>query len=120
MTDEKIIGLAEEIFEEAVAIRRELHRFPELGRQEFNTTKFIISHLEKWGIEYYTPLETGAVAVIRGREKGRTVALRADIDALPLKEKTDVPFKSENEGVRIDKIIAFRNGKSFDFSFYFT
>ena len=99
MTDEKIIGLAEEIFEEAVAIRRELHRFPELGRQEFNTTKFIISHLEKWGIEYYTPLETGAVAVIRGREKGRTVALRADIDALPLKEKTDVPFKSENEGV---------------------
>lgn len=99
MTKEKLFSLCEEAYAQIIEIRRELHSYPELGRKEFETTKKIISHLEKWGIEYETPIETGVVAYVKGDKEGPVTALRADIDALPISEMTDVPFKSQNEGV---------------------
>lgn len=99
MTKEKLFSLCEEAYAEIIEIRRELHSYPELGRKEYNTTKKIISCLEKWGIDYETPLDTGAVAIVKGNKPGVTTLLRADIDALPINEMTDVPFKSRNEGV---------------------
>ncbi len=98
MTREKIIALCEENYDEIVAIRRELHQHPEIGRQEFKTTEIIIGYLEKWGISYERLVDTGVVATVKGEKEGITTALRADIDALRIEEKTDVPFKSCNNG----------------------
>lgn len=98
MTKEKIIRLCQDNFDEIVAIRRELHSYPEIGRQEHRTTEAIISYLEKWGISYERLIETGVVATVKGEKEGITTALRADIDALGIGEKTDVPFKSRHEG----------------------
>ena len=96
MTKEKIIALCEENYDEIVAIRRELHQCPEIGRCEHKTTDIIISHLEKWGISYERLIDTGVVATVKGAEDGLTTALRADIDALRITENTDLPYKSEN------------------------
>ncbi len=98
MTKERIISLCEENYSETVEIRRELHSCPEIGRQEHRTTEAIIGYLEKWGISYERLIETGVVATVKGEKEGITTALRADIDALGIGEKTDVPFKSRHEG----------------------
>ena len=83
-----------------VEYRRELHENPELSMQEFETTKRIRHWLEDAGITILDyPLEVGIVAEISGGEPGPTIALRADIDALPIKEETGLPFASKNEGV---------------------
>ena len=96
MTKEKIIALCEENYDEIVAIRRELHKCPEIGRKEYKTTEIIIRYLEKWGISYERLIDTGVVATVKGEKEGITTALRADIDALGITENTDVPFRSEN------------------------
>lgn len=98
MTKEKVFSLCEEAYAEIIEIRRELHSYPELGRREYKTTEKIIGCLEKWGIEYERPIETGVVATIKGNRSGGVTALRCDIDGLPIKEMTDVPFKSKNDG----------------------
>ena len=98
MTKEEIIRMCKENYDEAVSIRRELHRYPEIGRQEKKTTEVIIGCLEKWGIAYERPIDTGVVATVKGAKEGLTTALRADIDALRMKELADVPFKSQNDG----------------------
>ncbi|NLX61960.1 MAG: amidohydrolase [Tissierellia bacterium] len=91
---------ANEIFEELVEIRRELHMYPELSEKEYETVNRICKYLDKWGIEYKRGIaDTGVVAIIRGQEGGRTVAARADIDALPIIELNDIPFKSRNKGI---------------------
>lgn len=86
--------------EELVAIRRDLHRHPELGLQEFRTTQVIAHHLRAHGVEA-VPWggDTGIVGILRGAVGGPTIALRADIDALPLVEVNDVPYRSEQPGV---------------------
>ena len=85
--------LAAEQEEYIIACRRHLHRHPELSCQEFETTKFILSELEKMGIPYTTFNGcTGCVAEIKGTQQcGRTVMLRADIDALPINEADHMP-----------------------------
>ncbi len=83
-------------------IRRDLHAHPELGYQEFRTSKKICQHLESLGIPHSSGVaKTGVVAQIGGKkqEKEAIVALRADMDALPIKEKTGLPFASKNPGV---------------------
>ncbi|MDX1666869.1 MAG: amidohydrolase [Saprospiraceae bacterium] len=93
---------AELAFPDAVEIRRHLHRHPELSYQEHETTKFIINELDKLGIPVDRPLDTGCVGVIDGGKAGeRVIALRADIDALPIREEGDhkKDFISENTGV---------------------
>ncbi|MBR3948772.1 MAG: amidohydrolase [Clostridia bacterium] len=98
MNNEFIKKECENTFEEIVEIRRELHRFPEMGNSEFRTTEIIMNCLDKWGVKYERLLETGVVATVEGAKGGKTVALRADIDALPIEEKTELSFSSQNEG----------------------
>ena len=90
----------QEITQEMIDIRRELHQYPELGTKEFETGKIICKYLDKWGIEYtYGVADTGIVAMVRGEKPGPVVATRADIDALPLTEDPDRPYCSKHEGV---------------------
>jgi len=85
-----------------VAWRRELHQRPELGFQEHLTAEFVTQKLQEWGIEYQSGIaKTGIVAVIRGQgeEKETVLAIRADMDALPIQEENDVPYRSQHDGV---------------------
>lgn len=87
--------------EEVVALRRHLHANPELSYQEFNTAKYIATKLKEFGLQ---PTEgiggTGVVALIEGKNPGKKIiALRADIDALPITEANPVEYKSKNNGV---------------------
>lgn len=87
---------------EMVAIRRHLHRHPELSYQEKETTNFIVDKLDELGIPTDRPLETGCVGILEGDQASdQVIALRADIDALPITEEGDhkKDFISENEGV---------------------
>lgn len=90
----------DELYEEIVEIRRHLHQNPELSFQEENTAKYITEFHQKLGHEVRPNVGGhGVLAYLKGDKPGPTVALRADFDALPIQEQTDVPFKSQNEGV---------------------
>jgi len=85
---------------EIVSIRRQLHKHPELSFGEHQTSEFIRNLLDKWGIPYRHPyVETGLVAEIKGKGPGRCVAVRADMDALPIQENSGLDFQSENNGI---------------------
>nr|WP_312579333.1 M20 family metallopeptidase [Sedimentibacter sp.] len=89
-----------EIFDDLVAIRRDFHIHPELSQNEFRTSAKICEYLDEWGIEYESGVaETGVVGIIRGKQNQKTIALRADIDALPICEKNNTPYCSINNGV---------------------
>ncbi len=76
--------------------RRHLHQYPELSNREFNTAKYIAKHLQGLGLEVQTGIaHTGVVALLKGAHPGATVALRADMDALPVTESVDLPFASK-------------------------
>jgi hippurate hydrolase len=86
--------------EELTAIRRDLHEHPELGFQETRTAAIVAEKLRGWGIETATGIGgTGVVGVLKGARPGRTVALRADMDALPIDERTNLPWASKTPGV---------------------
>ena len=89
-----------DFMEKILQMRRHLHRYPELSFQEQKTSAFIREQLDGWGISYRYPLvNTGLVASIKGIGPGKCVAVRADMDALPIIEKSEVEFQSENSGV---------------------
>ena len=96
-----IRSYVDSIFDELVSIRRDIHAHPELGMHEVRTSALIRSELEKMGVdEIRQPLPTAVVALIHGKKgPGKCVALRADIDALPVHEETGRPFASETEGI---------------------
>lgn len=96
-----LIQQVEKSNDQFIEWRRYIHRHPELGFKEFKTTQYIKEKLESWGIETRPNGDsTGVIGELRGEKKGNiTVALRADIDALPVKEATGLDFSSENEGV---------------------
>jgi amidohydrolase len=98
---EKIQKLANSYHKDAISIRRHLHQHPELSYQEFNTSRFVADKLTELGIEnQHGVAVTGVVALIKGRNpEKKTIALRADMDALPILEANDVPYKSQNPGV---------------------
>lgn len=78
-----------------VAWRRDIHEHPELGNQEFRTAKLVADHLRSLGIDVQTGVaHTGVVGLLRGGKPGPVVALRADMDALPVHEEVDLPFRS--------------------------
>lgn len=83
----------------AVALRRHFHRHPELSWQEFETAKRIRQELTEMGIPYQEVAGTGTVAIIQGDRDKPVIGLRCDIDALPIREVKDLPYKSENPGV---------------------
>lgn len=96
----KILQLAEEIEEDVIKNRRAIHRYPELALQEYKTSELIIKKLKKLGLEVEANVDkTGVVALLRGDIPGKTVALRADMDALPILEETDYEFKSVNKDI---------------------
>lgn len=99
MLPDKIKSLAAQYYETILGYRRHIHANPELSYNENNTADFIISVLEKHGIPYIRMAGTGVIGIIKGKNPGKTIALRADIDALPIEEKNDVPYKSKNKGV---------------------
>jgi amidohydrolase len=84
---------------DTVALRQHLHAHPELSFEEVNTAAFVTRELEKLGLKPQPIANTGVVALIEGRSDGPTIALRADMDALPITETSDVPYKSTNPGV---------------------
>ena len=89
-----------EIKDELIDIRRDFHMNPEIGGNEFRTMKRICEYLDSWGIEHIKGVaETGVVAIIRGKKDGKTIGVRADIDALPITEENDVLYKSLNNGI---------------------
>lgn len=97
----KIREQAEAYFPELQAIRHHIHAHPELSFQEYKTAEFISGKLTEWGIRHETGIAgTGIVAYVEGQEPGkRCIALRADMDALPILEANDTPYRSQNEGV---------------------
>lgn len=82
------------------AIRRDLHEHPELGFQEVRTAGIVAAHLRDWGIEVTEGVgRTGVVGVLHGNRPGRRIGLRADMDALPIDEQTNLPWASKTPGV---------------------
>ncbi len=98
---ERIKSLAKSNFAEIKSTREHLHANPELSFEEFKTAEYISQKLQEWGIPHETGVaETGVVVLIKGKNPDKKVtALRADIDALPITEQNDVPYKSTNIGV---------------------
>ncbi len=94
-----ILDKAKEIENYIINFRRDLHENPELSGQEFETQKKIMKELDKLGITYKKAGNTSLIAILKGGKDGKTVALRGDIDALPIKEETDVEFKSKTSGL---------------------
>lgn len=100
MLKDKITLLANQIHSDVVANRRHLHANPELSFHEYETAAYVAQKLDELGIEYKKMANTGLVALIKGaKQSDSVVALRADMDALPIMEANDVEYKSKNPGV---------------------
>jgi len=84
---------------ELIRLRRDLHQHPELGFQEIRTSGIVEKYLKECGLEVRTKIaHTGVAGLLRGRHPGRTVLLRADMDALPIQEENDLPYASVYDG----------------------
>src|SRR4029453_13133080 len=95
----KIKSLATTYAPDFIDVRRHLHAHPELSYQEFETSAFVQRQLKGMGIPHSIMATTGVVGIIEGKNPGkRIIALRADMDALPIKEENTVDYKSKNEG----------------------
>jgi amidohydrolase len=100
MIKNKIKDLAESIFNDVVGYRQHIHANPELSFKEFQTSLYIKDKLTKWGIEFTDCANTGVVGLIKGNKPSENIiALRADMDALPIHEANDKPYRSKNHGV---------------------
>lgn len=96
----RLLEKAETLFSYSQTIRRDFHRFPELGFREYRTAEVIARELRSLGLEVTTGVaETGVTAIIEGAHPGRVVMLRFDMDALPIEEQTDAEYASQNSGV---------------------
>ncbi|MEQ1676420.1 MAG: amidohydrolase [Chitinophagaceae bacterium] len=95
---EKAAAAADKIESKCIAWRRDIHEYPELGNRETRTARIIAAHLRKLGIEVKEGVaKTGVVGILRGGKPGPCIALRADIDALPLVERVNIPFASKQK-----------------------
>ncbi|MBC7904026.1 MAG: amidohydrolase [Gemmatimonadaceae bacterium] len=100
MVQNEIKKLASQFSDQFIQIRRQLHAYPELSYQEFQTSAFIRSKLTEFGIDHQVMATTGVVGLIEGKNPSkRIVALRADIDALPILEENKIDYASKNSGV---------------------
>jgi len=99
MDSNKILKLAKEISPWLSKVRGDFHMYPELGMEEFRTQRKICEYLDEFGILHKKMAKTGVVGEIKDKNAFKTIALRADIDALPILEKNDVSYRSKNHGV---------------------
>jgi len=100
MLKKRIQQLAKQYSPDLIAIRHHLHAHPELSYQEYKTSAFVQQKLAETGIPHHVLAETGVVGMIEGKNPGsRVIALRADMDALPIREENNISYKSTNEGV---------------------
>jgi len=86
------------LHDELIDLRRDFHMYPELGYEEHRTSQIISDYLRQCGLEVANMARTGVVGILRGREPGPTLLLRADMDALPQQEQNQVPYKSKHDG----------------------
>jgi amidohydrolase len=99
-TAQNLKHISNRIFPSLVKLRREFHQYPELAFQEFRTSERIAKELSKLKVKVKKGIaKTGVVGVLEASKNGKTVALRADMDALPILEQTSFPYKSKNQGV---------------------
>lgn len=99
MEKKAIERLVEKYYEEIVRLRHEFHKNPELGFEEFNTSRIVAEKLEELGIKTYRNIaKTGVVGLLEGKHPGKTLLLRADMDALPIQEETQLEYTSQIEG----------------------
>ena len=92
--------LVKQYSDEMIQIRRHIHEHPELSNEEFKTTELIKEKLTEYGVEIVDiGLKTGVVGILRGKNPGKTVAIREDIDALPMQELTGLPYASQTANV---------------------
>src|SRR3954465_14004734 len=90
---------ARQYHDELVAIRHDIHAHPELGLEEHRTADLVARKLQEWGLEVHRGIgRTGLVGVLRSGSGNRALGLRADMDALPMQEMTDLPFRSTVPG----------------------
>jgi len=100
MLKEKIKSLAKEYAPEFIEIRHHLHANPELSYQEFETSKFVQQKLSEFDIDFELKASTGVVGLIQAKNPhGKIIALRADMDALPIREENNIDYKSKREGI---------------------
>lgn len=99
MNTEQLIHLVKQKEEKIIQIRRDLHQIPELQLSLPQTVRYVCQQLDDLGIPYYKLVGGNAiVATIQGKEAGKCIAIRADMDALPIQENTGLPFSSRHEG----------------------
>ncbi len=100
MIKEKIKELAAKYSGEFINVRHHLHSHPELSFKEFETSKFVQQKLDDWNIKYQVMATTGVIGIIEGKNPtNKIIALRADMDALPILEQNEIEYRSKNEGV---------------------
>jgi amidohydrolase len=96
----KVVSAIEKMENKSIAWRRDIHQHPELGNREFRTSKLIVDHLKKLGINVKENVaKTGVVGILRGGKPGPCIGLRADMDALPIVEKVNIPFASKERSI---------------------
>lgn len=96
----KVRELAHQYYPEFLEIRHHLHAYPELSYQEFETSRFVQQKLSEFGIEWTTMATTGVLGILKGKNpEKKVIALRADMDALPILEENEVPYKSTRAGI---------------------
>jgi len=102
--NDKIDRMADQLERQVIEWRRDFHENPELSNREFRTAEKVANHLRSLGIDVQTGVaHTGVVGLLKGGKPGKVVALRADMDGLPVKEKVDLPFASKAKGIYQDK-----------------
>lgn len=101
---DEVFKRTEQLESKLIAWRRDIHQNPELGEQEKRTSKIVTDHLKSLGYEVKSQLaKTGVVGILKGQQSRPVIALRADMDALPIKELTNVPFSSKAKGIYLNK-----------------
>ncbi|MBT4148975.1 MAG: amidohydrolase, partial [Candidatus Marinimicrobia bacterium] len=98
--NDQVDQIADRIESKVIEWRRDFHQNPELSNREFRTAEKVAEHLKSLGMEVQTGIaHTGVVGLLKGGRPGKVVALRADMDGLPVKEKADLPFASKAKGI---------------------
>ncbi len=96
---DRVYKVVEELEDEIISWRRHFHKYPELSWKEYETSKFIAEQLRSWGYEVKDDFCDTAVLARKGKNTGKVILFRADMDALSLNEENDIPYKSQNRGI---------------------